>query len=108
MSWDRLRDLTEKWTWEVTTRGGQRVRTQGFNPPEGSGAQRVPFHIRYLTLDGRLEDGFCTCLKVFVHGNADTHRGCRQRMIQFVESHEVRRICDILVLEVDGIRIFAQ
>ena len=96
MSWQALR-ITERWSW-IDERSG--VRTTGYNPPEkAKGKQQVPFHIKYLTLRGVVEEGNVICLKVFL----DKH----QRMIQFLESKQIRRVCDILIMEVDGIRIIS-
>lgn len=64
----------------------------------------MPFYIRYLTLRGVVEEGTVVCLKVFLHGGR-SGKGAHQRMIQFVESRQVRRICDLLIMEVDGIRV---
>ena len=97
MNYQDLRQLMEAFTW-IDARTG--VRVSGFNPPaKAKGLQRKPVYIKYLTLRGVVECGYVECLKVFL----DRH----QRMIRFVESGEIRRICDLLVIEVDGIRIIS-
>jgi hypothetical protein len=44
-----------------------------------------------------VEQGLVVCLKVYPE--------LRQRMIQFVESRQIRRIRDYLIMEIDGVRI---
>ena len=95
MSWFEIRTLTEKFEYEVNG-----VRTRGFNPPGGKdakGVRRVPYHVRYITIKGEVEEGDVVTLKVFPE--------LRQRMIQFAESRQIRRIRDYLIMEIDGIRI---
>jgi hypothetical protein len=97
MSWEAIRTLTEKFTWRDPRTG---IVTRGYNPPggkDGKGVKRVPFHIRYITGKGCVEEGFCICLKVYPD--------LRQRMVQFVESKQIRRVRDYLIMEIDGIRI---
>ena len=97
MSWFEIRTLTEKFTWRDAKSG---VQVTGFNPPggkDGRGVKRVPFHIRYISGKGCVEEGFCICLKVYPE--------LRQRMVQFVESKQIRRVRDYLIMEIDGIRI---
>ena len=95
VSFQELRNFMEKWSWIDPATG---IRTNGYNyPPKASEVQRVPFFVKYVTKQGVLEKGYATCLKV------DRRR--HQRMIQFVESGEIRRICDYLVIECDGSRI---
>ena len=97
MSWQDVRQLMECFTW-IDKRTG--VRVSGFNPPQKAvGLQRKSCFVKYVTLKGQLECGYVECLKVFL----DRH----QRMIRFVESGEIRRICDLLIVEVDGIRIIS-
>lgn len=94
MSYQLIRNYTEKFSW-IDRKSG--LKQQGFNPPRGAiDVQRVPFFIRFITQTGKLESGYATCIKV------DLRR--KQRMIQFVESNEIRRVCDYLILEIDGIR----
>lgn len=94
MSFQKLRDFTEKWSWIDPKTG---IRTNGYNyPRKAKGVERVPFSIKYVTLKGELEQGLVICLKVYPHHH--------QRMIQFVESKEIRRISDYLVIECDGTR----
>ena len=95
MNWQDLRKLTEKWQWRDPKTN---VLVRGYNPPEqAKEKQQVSFYIKYLTLRGVVEEGHVICLKVFL----DKH----QRLIQFTESKQIRRVCDILIMEVDGIRI---
>ena len=56
-----------------------------------------PFHVKYITIKGEVEQGLVVCLKVYPE--------LRQRMIQFVESRQIRRIRDYLIMEIDGVRI---
>lgn len=98
MSYQDLRKLCERWSW-IDRRTG--VRVTGYNPPaEAAGRRQVPFYIKYLTLRGVVEQGNVICIRVFLRQH--------QRMIQFVESKQIRRICDLLIIEVDGIRIISQ
>ena len=102
ISYQTLRDHCEKWEWKDPRTN---VTVRGYNPPEGAkGKRQVPFFIKYLTLRGVVEQGTVVCLKVFLYGGA-SGKGAHQRMIQFVESKQVRRICDILIMEVDGIKV---
>ena len=97
MSWNEVRNMTEKFEWRDPRTG---IVTRGYNPPggkDGKGVKRVPFHIRYITGKGQVEEGFCTCIKAFP--------SIKQRMIQFVESKQIRRVRDYLIIEIDGIRI---
>ena len=93
-SYHHLRNYTEKFSW-------QDPRTQqtctGFNPPpDALFVERVPFTVRYITRDGKVESGRCVCIKV------DAAR--RQRKLMFVESQQIRRVRDYLIIEVDGVR----
>ena len=103
MSWNEVRNMTEKFEWRDPRTG---IVTRGYNPPggkDGKGVKRVPFHIRYITGKGCVEEGFCICLKVYPE--------LRQRMVQFVGpdgtggSRQIRRVRDYLIMEIDGIRI---
>ena len=96
-SWNEVRTMTEKFEWRDPRTG---IVTRGYNPPggkDGRGVKRVPFHIRYISGKGCVEEGFCICLKVYPE--------LRQRMVQFVESKQIRRVRDYLIMEIDGIRI---
>ena len=96
-SWDRLRNYLERFSWRDLKTG---VRVTGFNPPDGAeGIERIPVWISYLTMRGVRESGRVVSLKLYPH---------RQRLIKFVDSGECRRICDILIIEVDGVRFIAQ
>ena len=95
VSWNEIRNLTERYEW---TEGGR--RRVGFNPPggkDGKGVRRLAYHVRYITIHGNVEEGDVVTLKVFPH--------IRQRMIQFVNSRQIRQIRDYLIIEIDGIRI---
>lgn len=97
MSWFEIRTLTEKFTWRDAKSG---VQVTGFNPPGGKdakGVSRVPYHLRYITGKGVCESGTVVTLKVYPE--------LRQRMVQFVESKQIRRVRDYLIMEIDGIRI---
>ena len=90
LSYTTIRNYAERWSWEI---GGK--KRQGINVPTGAThVQRVPFYVKYITSKGVVEEGMVVCLKVFPE--------CHQRMIQFVESGEIRRIRDYLIIEIDG------
>lgn len=106
MSFQFLRNLTEKFSW-IDKRTG--IRTTGFNPPKSAtDIKRVPYHIKYVTAAGRMEEGNCITLKV--------NTRLKQRTVRFVAdekakdpnikgSGSIRVVRDYLVIEVDGIRI---
>ena len=95
ISFQQLRNLTEKWTWKDPKTGLQVV---GYNPPENAeNKQQKPYFVKYVTGTGVLERGEVITLKV------DPRR--RQRMVKFVASGECRWIRDYLIIEVDGMRI---
>ena len=97
VSWDQLRNYLERFSWLDPKTG---VRVTGFNPPDkAKGVERVPVWITYLTLRGVRESGRVVSLKLCPH---------RQRLIMHVASKQVRRICDILIIDVDGVRFIAQ
>ncbi len=94
-SFQFLRNYMEKFTWRDKRTG---LMTTGYNPPQSAQElARVPFHVKYVTGKGRLEQGNAVCLKV--------DRRKHLRMIQFVESGAIRYIRDYLVIECDGTRI---
>ena len=94
MSYQHIRNYTEKFSW-IDRRTG--LKEIGFNPPKTAvNIERVPFFIRYITRDGKVESGHAVCLKV------DLRR--KQRLIQFIESNEMRRVRDYLIIEIDGTR----
>ncbi len=70
--------------------------TEGYNPPEGVSSERVPFTVKYITLNGMVESGRVVSLKVIPRKH--------QRMVMFVDSGEIRWIRDYLVMEVNGTR----
>ena len=95
-SFQRLRDYMEKWRWEDPK---THIMTTGYNVPSGAlKAERVPVHLCYVTQSGHLEEGNVVCLKV------DLRR--HQRLVQFVDSGEIRRVCDYLIVSVDGMRFY--
>ena len=56
MSWNEVRNMTEKFEWRDPRTG---IVTRGYNPPggkDGRGVKRVPFHIRYISGKGCVED----------------------------------------------------
>ena len=96
MSWQDVRNLTEKFEWKDPS--GLTVR--GYNPPggkDGKGVTRVPFHIKYITGKGVVESGMCVTLKVYPQ--------LHQRMVQYVGSKQIRRVRDYLIMEIDGVRV---
>lgn len=99
LSIDHLRYYTERWEWEDPN---TKVKVRGYNVPDAARktAHQVPYFIRYLTLSGVCECGMVITLKLF--------RDRRQRLIKFVESGECRRICDILIIEADGVRFISE
>ena len=97
LSWTQIRNYAELFEWRDAKTG---VTVRGYNPPggkDGKGVQRVPFHVKYITIKGEVEQGLVVCLKVYPE--------LRQRMIQYVESRQIRRIRDYLIMEIDGVRI---
>lgn len=95
VSFQQLRNYMEKFCWVDPHTG---LKTTGYNPPKSvKKVSRVPFFVKYVTVKGRFECGNAVCLKVFPRKH--------QRMIQFVESKEIRIIRDYLVIEVDGMSI---
>lgn len=98
ISWQQLRNLTERWEWDDPRTG---VHVTGFNPPaQARNKRQKPFYIKYVTKKGVLEEGEVICLKVV---SLQRH----QRMIKFVASNQVRIVNDILIIEVDGFRVIA-
>ena len=94
VSWEQLRNYTEKWEWIDPKHG---IRTTGFNPPsDAKEKKQKSYYIRYVTGDGHTEYGEAVTLKVYPT--------LHQRMIKFTTSNEIRRIRDYLVIEVDGVR----
>lgn len=105
MNWQDIRVLLEKFSW-IDPRSG--VKVTGFNPPQGAkDVRRKRAFVRYLTLDGRVEEGIVECHKVFLENGKNGH-GCHQRLLLWPESGQFRRVCDLLIMEIDGIRIIAQ
>lgn len=95
ISWQQLRVHCEQWTWNDRRTG---ARVTGFNPPDDAiDPQRKPFHLRYVTGKGNLEEGEMICLKVFPQ--------LHQRMVQFTGSRQIRRVRDYLIISVNGIRV---
>lgn len=93
MSYTLLRNYTEKFQW--TDKNG--VKNTGYNPPEDAkNVERVPFYIKFVTSDGKVESGLVTCVS--------SVPARHQRKIRFVDSGEIRVCYDFLVLEVDGTR----
>lgn len=90
VSWHHIRNYCEKFSWTDPRSG---LVTEGYNPPSGVSATRVPFNVKYITVDGNVESGRCVCLKV--------NRKAHQRMVMFVNSGEIRWIRDYLVMEVN-------
>ena len=93
-SWQNIRNYTEKMVWDDPRTG---IRTTGFVPPaKARNVAHVPFFITYVTLKGKVESGECVTLSL----NLARH----QRMVQFVNSKEIRWVNDFLIVEVDGVR----
>lgn len=91
LSWNAIRNYAERWAWV----GYDGKRHVGTDVPQGAiNPQRVAYDIKYITSKGLVESGRVVTLKVFPE--------CRQRMIQFVTSKEIRRIRDYLIIEIDG------
>lgn len=98
ISWQQLRVVMEQWQWQDPKTG---VTVTGYNPPEkAKGKRQKPFYLKYVTKKGVLEEGECICLKV-------TSLQRHQRMVQFVASRQIRIVCDILIVEVNGLRVVA-
>ena len=119
VSFQFLRNYCEKFQWRDKRTG---LMTTGYNPPAGAqDCSRVPFHIKYVTGKGRLEEGNAICLKVDLRKHL--------RMIQFItdpsltpalassrayarvpklparSNGSIRFIRDYLVIEIDGTRV---
>lgn len=94
MSFTTLRMYTEKFQWNDRATGELR---KGFNPPEDAlNKERIPFFIRYITREGKVEEGMVTCISVCPER--------LQREIKYMKSGEIRTVRDYLVIEVDGTR----
>lgn len=94
VSYQQVRQWAEKWRWRDAKSG---IITTGYKPPHlATEKARVPFFVEYVTLKGVVERGHVVCLKVYPRRN--------QRMVQFVESREIRIIADYLILQIDGTR----
>ena len=92
LSFTAIRNYAERFSWEE-----HGERKQGINPPPHAvKVQHVPYYVKYITSKGVLEEGMVITLKVY----PDLH----QRMIQFVNSGEIRRVRDYLIVEIDGHR----
>ncbi len=95
ISFQKLRSLCELFQWRDKRYG---LMTEGFNPPAGAqDVKRVPFSITYVTKKGKLEHGYCVCVRV--------DRRKKMRLLQYVESGEYRWVYDFLVIEVKGMRV---
>ena len=84
VSWTQIRSFAEQFRWQ--DKSG--VWITGVNPPggaDGKGVERVPYHVKYITGKGVVEQGYVVTLKV----------GSRQ----------IRRIRDYLIMEINGVRI---
>lgn len=93
-SFTRIRDFAERWTW-IDPRTNQ--KQEGYNPPANAiNPERKPFHMLAMTEDGRRIEGDCVTLRV----NTSLH--CRD--VLFVNSGETRRISDLFIIEIDGVR----
>lgn len=94
VNWQELRNYTEKFQWTDKQTG---LQTTGYNPPkDATFIKRVPYHVRYVTFSGNLEEGNVVTIKV------DRRR--HQRKVQFVNSNEIRILNDYLIVSVDGTR----
>lgn len=92
LSYTTIRNYAERWSWEEN---GQ--KKQGINPPAGAKkVERVPYYIKYITAKGQVEEGMVVTLKVSAAN--------KQRMVQYVNSREIRWVRDYLIIEIDGHR----
>lgn len=96
ISYQELRKVMEQWTWKDPRTG---LQVTGYNVPDAarSTARQKPFYFKAITIKGEVVAGTAVCLKVFLES--------RQRMVQFTESKQIRRIRDYLVMEVNGLRV---
>ncbi len=93
-SYQNIRFYAEKWQWRDSK---QNILTTGYIAPASAKEKaQVPVSIKYVTLKGVLEYGNVITLKV------DARR--HQRLIMFVDSGDVRKINDYLVISIDGTR----
>lgn len=96
LSWTHIRNYCEKFRWRDPKTN---LLTEGYNPPKHipqKNIEKVPFSIKFITSKGRVEVGWCICLKVY--------RRKHQRLLMFVESGEKRIARDYLIMEVNGTR----
>ena len=99
ISYQELRKVMEQWTWKDPRTG---LQVTGYNVPDAARktARQKPFYFRAITIKGEVIAGTAICLKVFFGV-----KGGNQRMVQFTESRQIRRIRDYLVIEVNGLRV---
>lgn len=98
ISFTLIRNFTEKFRWKDAKTGKE---CTGFNPPQNAkDVNRVPFYIRFITKDGRMEDGVVTCVSVLPKK--------LQRRIRFEASGEFRLVRDYLIIEVDGVSFLSR
>lgn len=91
LSYTLIRNVAEQFEW-VDADGRKQI---GINPPQGAKeVARVPFSIKYITKDGKVESGHVVCISV------DANR--LQRKIKYVDSGEIRVVNDLLVMEING------
>lgn len=94
LSYTHIRDYAERFTWIDPATG---ERQTGFNPPDNAvDKQKVPFNIVYLTSEGIPHKGRVVCIKV----NPAYHT----RLIQYIDSGEIRQVSDSLIVSIDGVR----
>ena len=93
-SWQFVRHYAEKWQWQDMRTG---LLTTGYAPPVNAlHKKRIPFNVRYVTLKGIVEQGYCVTLKVKPRAH--------QRLVQFIDSQAIRWINDYLIIDIDGTR----
>lgn len=91
LSYTLIRNVAEQFEW-LDSDGKKHM---GINPPaDAKDINRVPFFIKYITKDGKVESGHVVCISV------DAKR--LQRKIKYVESGEIRVVNDLLVMEING------
>lgn len=103
ISYQQIRNYAERFSW-IDPRTG--LRTVGFNRPNDSPQvkatyRRVPFHIRFVTLEGVVEEGYCICMRVWPNN--------MRRLLQFCDADgkpngNFREAFDYLIVEIDGTR----
>ena len=94
ISYLRIREYAERWSWTDPATGKKRI---GYDAPaDAPDRQRHPFYMKALTDSGHIIEGECVTLSV----NTSLH----SRTVRFTASGEVRKVSDLFIIEIDGVR----